>query len=228
MAVEDARDYFGLDVRHRRRRRSSPASRMREQTTGFVGAAQQGRGRRQRLRACVRASTRTACCKARDTYEIMRAEDVGWAANKIVLGKLSGRNAFKQRLQELGIELESEAEINAAFAALQGTGRPQERAIFDEDIVALVGDGQRRRRRATVLPPAIAERSARRRASGRTRRWPSPVSRGRPCRGERRQRARSRPRSASAIESVAQDWRRTAALFGQCDHVRAAQNPRAK
>jgi 2-isopropylmalate synthase len=40
--------------------------------------------------------------KARDTYEIMRAEDVGWAANKIVLGKLSGRNAFKQRLQELG------------------------------------------------------------------------------------------------------------------------------
>jgi 2-isopropylmalate synthase len=46
--------------------------------------------------------------KARDTYEIMRAEDVGWAANKIVLGKLSGRNAFKQRLQELGVQLESE------------------------------------------------------------------------------------------------------------------------
>ena len=45
--------------------------------------------------------------KARDTYEIMRAEDVGWSANKIVLGKLSGRNAFKQRLKELGIELES-------------------------------------------------------------------------------------------------------------------------
>jgi hypothetical protein len=41
--------------------------------------------------------------KARDTYEIMRAEDVGWSANKIVLGKLSGRNAFKQRLQELGV-----------------------------------------------------------------------------------------------------------------------------
>ena len=45
--------------------------------------------------------------KARDTYEIMRAEDVGWTANKIVLGKLSGRNAFKQRLQELGIEMEA-------------------------------------------------------------------------------------------------------------------------
>ena len=44
--------------------------------------------------------------KARNTYEIMRAEDVGWSTNKIVLGKLSGRNAFKQRLKELGIELD--------------------------------------------------------------------------------------------------------------------------
>ncbi len=65
--------------------------------------------------------------KARDTYEIMRAEDVGWAANKIVLGKLSGRNAFKQRLQELGVELDSEAAINTAFASFQRAGRPQER-----------------------------------------------------------------------------------------------------
>ena len=38
--------------------------------------------------------------RARDTYEIIRAEDVGCTANKIVLGKLSGRSAFKQRLQE--------------------------------------------------------------------------------------------------------------------------------
>ena len=43
--------------------------------------------------------------KHRETYEIMRAEDVGWNANKLVLGKLSGRNAFKTRLSELGIEL---------------------------------------------------------------------------------------------------------------------------
>src|SRR2546429_298603 len=43
--------------------------------------------------------------KHRETYEIMRAEDVGWNANKLVLGKLSGRNAFKNRLGELAIEL---------------------------------------------------------------------------------------------------------------------------
>jgi 2-isopropylmalate synthase len=77
--------------------------------------------------------------KARDTYEIMRAEDVGWAANKIVLGKLSGRNAFKQRLQELGIEMESEGEINAAFARFKDLA-DRKAEIFDEDIIALAGD----------------------------------------------------------------------------------------
>jgi len=54
--------------------------------------------------------------KHRETYEIMRAEDVGWSANKMVLGKHSGRNAFKVRLNELGIELDSEEAVNAAFA----------------------------------------------------------------------------------------------------------------
>jgi isopropylmalate/homocitrate/citramalate synthase len=48
------------------------------------------------------AFTRMASIKSRETYEIMRAEDVGWSTNKLVLGKLSGRNAFKQRLGELG------------------------------------------------------------------------------------------------------------------------------
>jgi 2-isopropylmalate synthase len=75
--------------------------------------------------------------KARETYEIMRAEDVGWTANKIVLGKLSGRNAFKQRLQELGIELDSEAEVNAAFARFKDLA-DRKSEIFDEDIMALV------------------------------------------------------------------------------------------
>src|SRR5688572_16254539 len=43
--------------------------------------------------------------KSRDTDEIMRAEDVGWKTNKLVLGKHSGRNAFKARLLELGVQL---------------------------------------------------------------------------------------------------------------------------
>ena len=75
--------------------------------------------------------------KARDTYEIMRAEDVGWSANKIVLGKLSGRNAFKQRLQELSVDLDSEAAINQAFTRFKELA-DRKSEIFDEDILALV------------------------------------------------------------------------------------------
>jgi len=50
--------------------------------------------------------------KSRETYEIMRAEDVGWSANRMVLGKHSGRNAFKTRMKELNIDFESEQELN--------------------------------------------------------------------------------------------------------------------
>jgi len=77
--------------------------------------------------------------KARETYEIMRAEDVGWSASKMVLGKLSGRNAFKQRLLDLGVQMESETDINAAFAKFKELA-DRKSEIFDEDILALVSD----------------------------------------------------------------------------------------
>ncbi|MCP5272252.1 MAG: 2-isopropylmalate synthase [Burkholderiaceae bacterium] len=137
MAVKTRRDYFGLDVGIDTAQ-IVPASRMVSQTTGFVV---------QPNKAVVGANAfahasgihQDGVLKARDTYEIMRAEDVGWSANKIVLGKLSGRNAFKQRLQELGIEMESEGEINAAFARFKDLA-DRKAEIFDEDIIALVGD----------------------------------------------------------------------------------------
>ena len=105
-----------------------PASRLVSQITGFVV---------QPNKAVVGANAfahasgihQDGVLKARDTYEIMRAEDVGWSANKIVLGKLSGRNAFKQRLKELGIELESEADVNAAFARFKDLADKQERHL---------------------------------------------------------------------------------------------------
>ncbi len=138
MAVRTRKDYFGLemgiDVSQ-----IVPASRLVSQTTGFVV---------QPNKAVVGANAfahasgihQDGVLKARDTYEIMRAEDVGWAANKIVLGKLSGRNAFRQRLQELGIVLESEADINAAFARFKELA-DRKSEIFDEDIVALSMEG---------------------------------------------------------------------------------------
>jgi 2-isopropylmalate synthase len=137
MAVKTRKDYFGLemniDAQH-----ILAASRMVSQTTGFVV---------QPNKAVVGANAfahasgihQDGVLKARDTYEIMRAEDVGWTANKIVLGKLSGRNAFKQRLIELGVELESEADINAAFARFKELA-DRKADIFDEDILALVSD----------------------------------------------------------------------------------------
>jgi 2-isopropylmalate synthase len=75
--------------------------------------------------------------KHRETYEIMRAEDVGWGANKLVLGKHSGRNAFKNRLMELGIELGSEEAVNTAFVRFKELA-DKKHEIFDEDLQALV------------------------------------------------------------------------------------------
>jgi 2-isopropylmalate synthase len=137
MAVRTRRDYFGLDVGIDTTQ-IVPASRMVSQTTGFVV---------QPNKAVVGANAfahasgihQDGVLKARDTYEIMRAEDVGWSANKIVLGKLSGRNAFKQRLQELGIQMESESEINTAFAKFKELA-DRKAEIFDEDILALASD----------------------------------------------------------------------------------------
>jgi 2-isopropylmalate synthase len=77
--------------------------------------------------------------KHRETYEIMRAEDVGWGANKLVLGKLSGRNAFKSRLLELGIELPDDDAVNTAFARFKELA-DKKGEVFDEDLHALVSE----------------------------------------------------------------------------------------
>ena len=77
--------------------------------------------------------------KHRETYEIMRAEDVGWSRNRMVLGKHSGRNAFRVRLEELGIVFESEEELNGAFARFKDLA-DKKHEIFDEDLQALVTD----------------------------------------------------------------------------------------
>ena len=77
--------------------------------------------------------------KHRETYEIMRAEDVGWTQNKLVLGKHSGRNAFKSRLAELGVVLESEEALNSAFAKFKELA-DKKHEIFDEDLQALLSD----------------------------------------------------------------------------------------
>lgn len=77
--------------------------------------------------------------KHRETYEIMKAQDVGWHTNAIVLGKHSGRNAFRTRLQELGINFETEQELNTAFQLFKQLA-DKKHEIYDEDLQALVTD----------------------------------------------------------------------------------------
>ncbi|MEA1051080.1 2-isopropylmalate synthase [Lamprobacter modestohalophilus] len=77
--------------------------------------------------------------KHRETYEIMRAEDVGWQQNRMVLGKHSGRNAFRARLEELGIHLSTVEELNEAFRRFKDLA-DKKHEIFDEDLQALVTD----------------------------------------------------------------------------------------
>jgi len=77
--------------------------------------------------------------KSRETYEIMRAQDVGWTTNKLVLGKHSGRNAFKSRMAELNFQFDSEEELNEVFARFK-TLADKKHDIFDEDLLALVNE----------------------------------------------------------------------------------------
>ncbi|MEZ5740265.1 MAG: 2-isopropylmalate synthase [Burkholderiaceae bacterium] len=137
MAVKTRRDFYKLDVGIDTSQ-IVPASRLVSGITGFVV---------QPNKAVVGANAfahasgihQDGVLKQRDTYEIMRAEDVGWTTNKIVLGKLSGRTAFKKRLQEIGIELESESAVNEAFQRFKDLA-DRKVDIFDEDLHALVSE----------------------------------------------------------------------------------------
>ena len=141
MAIKTRRDYFNLYTGVETSQ-IVPSSKMVSQITGFVV---------QPNKAVVGANAfahasgihQDGVLKARNTYEIMRAEDVGWSANKIVLGKLSGRNAFKQRLQELGVDLESEADLNDSFARFKALA-DQKSEIFDEDILSILSDADQK------------------------------------------------------------------------------------
>ncbi|GAB3630626.1 2-isopropylmalate synthase [Pandoraea terrae] len=156
MALKTRKDYFGLELGIDTTQ-IVPASKLVSQITGFTV---------QPNKAVVGANAfahasgihQDGVLKARDTYEIMRAEDVGWTANKIVLGKLSGRNAFKQRLQELGIEMESESDVNAAFARFKELA-DQKAEIFDEDILAIVSNEAQAERGEHFYFVSLSQRS---------------------------------------------------------------------
>jgi Isopropylmalate/homocitrate/citramalate synthases len=125
----------GIDIQH-----IVPASRLVSSVTGFPV---------QPNKAIVGANAfahesgihQDGVLKHRETYEIMRAEDVGWNTNRMVLGKHSGRAAFKSRLEELGIVLADDDALNDAFARFKDLA-DRKHEIFDEDIQALMNAQQ--------------------------------------------------------------------------------------
>lgn len=135
MAVKTRQDIFDVDTRINTKEIAA-ASRLVSNITGFAV---------QPNKAIVGANAfahesgihQDGVLKHRETYEIMRAEDVGYSTNKMVLGKHSGRNAFKTRLQELGVEFETEQELNEAFVRFKDLA-DRKHEIFDEDLQALV------------------------------------------------------------------------------------------
>ena len=137
MAIRTRQDYFNLTTRIDTTQ-IVPASKLVSTITGYPV---------QPNKAIVGANAfahesgihQDGVLKHRETYEIMRAEDVGWNANKLTLGKLSGRNAFRTRLRELGIDLGTEDALNAVFARFK-TLADKKSEIFDEDLQALVSD----------------------------------------------------------------------------------------
>jgi 2-isopropylmalate synthase len=137
MAVRTRGDLFSCDTRIDTTQ-IVPASKLVSQITGYTV---------QPNKAVVGANAfahesgihQDGVLKHRETYEIMRAEDVGWSTNRLTLGKLSGRSAFRTRLKELSIELSSEEALNLAFGRFKELA-DKKREIFDEDIFALVGD----------------------------------------------------------------------------------------
>jgi 2-isopropylmalate synthase len=70
------------------------------------------------------------------TYEIMRPQDVGLSRTNLVLGKHSGRHAFRERVRELGFDLD-EVEINRLFEEFKALA-DKKKELFDGDIEALV------------------------------------------------------------------------------------------
>ena len=135
MAVRTRQDMFSCDTRIETQH-IVPVSRLVSSITGFPV---------QPNKAIVGANAfahesgihQDGVLKSRETYEIMRAEDVGWTENRMVLGKHSGRRAIRDRLLTLGIDLQTDEELNDVFKRFKELA-DKKHQIFDEDLQALI------------------------------------------------------------------------------------------
>jgi 2-isopropylmalate synthase len=136
MALRTRRDFYGADTRIRTEE-ISKTSRLVSKITGMVV---------QPNKAIVGANAfahtsgihQDGLLKEKSTYEIMRPETVGLTQSKMVMGKLSGRHAFRQRLEELGYTL-SEAELNHAFDRFKRLA-DQKKDLYEEDLEVIISE----------------------------------------------------------------------------------------
>lgn len=135
MAMRTRTDFFGLTT-HIQTKEFYRLSRMVSKATGFVVPPN---------KAIVGANAfrhesgihQDGVLKEKRTYEIMDASDVGVPAHEgLVLGKHSGRHAFKDRLKALGIEI-NETQLDKAFVRFKELA-DKKKEIFDEDLMAIV------------------------------------------------------------------------------------------
>ncbi len=223
MAVKTRRDYFGLDVRVDPSQ-IVPASRLVSQTTGFVI---------QPNKAVVGANAfahasgihQDGVLKARDTYEIMRAEDVGWSRQQDRAGQAVRPQCVQAAVAGTGCGAGVRGRDQRRLRPVQGSGRPQVRDLrrghhragdgrvghqLEQEHYRLVAlaqrseTGERPHAQGGSLPRARSSTTPRATA---TARW-TPV--------------------LKAIESKLQSGRGNAAVFGQRHHLAAAQNRRAR
>jgi 2-isopropylmalate synthase len=138
MALKTRQDVFGLGTRVKTER-LYPTSRLVAQVTGLPV---------QRNKAIVGQNAfaheagihQHGMLTHRETYEIMRPEEVGFARSSLVLGKHSGRHALKERLAALGYHLD-DAQMDQVFAEFKLLA-DKKKEIYDADLEALVLHGQ--------------------------------------------------------------------------------------
>jgi 2-isopropylmalate synthase len=136
MALRVRRDLVGVETRINTREIMN-VSRMVSQVTGLHVAASKPIVGRNAF-AHESGIHQHGMMSDRRTYEIMRHEDIGLEASKIVLGKHSGRHALEQRLLELGYRL-AQAELAKVFERFKAL-TDKKKNIYDEDLTSLVAD----------------------------------------------------------------------------------------
>jgi 2-isopropylmalate synthase len=142
MALATRGDFFGA-TSSINRRRLHPLSRLVTSVTGSVVQANKAIVGENAF-AHEAGIHQHGMLQNRETYEIMRPEDIGLDRNRLVLGKHSGRHAFRERVTHLGFRL-NEPELETLFEQFKALA-DKKKHVFDADIEALATASDAKRR----------------------------------------------------------------------------------